>query len=132
MRSIVTDNMPEHPHAALLREAQREREICDSPKAQALLEAVFSAVKAYSDFLERNDLIWVPDAGSAFEMRLKAQALVVTVDYGVCPGGTIDVTLKDGAIDRVYGNGKNPDPDGRGPPDIPHKQRPEFPYDFED
>jgi hypothetical protein len=39
------------------------------------------------------------------------------------PHGTIDITLKDGALDRVYGNGTNPDPYGRGPPDIPHEPR---------
>jgi hypothetical protein len=34
-----------------------------------------------------------------------------------------EITLKDGALDRVYGNGLNPDPFGLGPPDIPHKRR---------
>jgi hypothetical protein len=33
------------------------------------------------------------------------------------------VTLKDGACDRVYGNGRNPCAFGLGPPDIPHKPR---------
>jgi hypothetical protein len=126
----MTDNMPEHPHAALLREAKHEREIVDSPEAEKLRAAMFEAVLAYSKFLESHDLIWVSD-DSAFGGRLKASMLVVAVDYAVFPG-TIDVSLKDGACDRVYGNGKNPDPYDCGPPDIPHKQRPEFPYDFED
>jgi hypothetical protein len=52
---------------------------------------------------------------------MKAQALMVTVDYGRMNG--IDITLKDGALDRVYGNGVNPDPFGFGPTDIPHKRR---------
>ena len=37
----------------------------------------------------------------------------------------VDIRLKDGALDRVYGNGMNPDPDGRGPRDIPHKRPPD-------
>jgi hypothetical protein len=52
---------------------------------------------------------------------MKAQALVVTFDYGKYSG--IEIWLKDGAIDRVYGTGVNPDPEGLGPPDIPHEQR---------
>ncbi len=54
--------------------------------------------------------------------RLKASALIVTINYGYDPG-TIDIMLKNGAWDRVYGNGTNPDPEGRGLPDIPHKRR---------
>ena len=53
--------------------------------------------------------------------RMKAQALVITLDYGLCRG--IEIQLKGGALDRVYGNGVNPDPAGFGPPDIPHKRR---------
>jgi len=33
--------------------------------------------------------------------RLKAQALVVTLDYGD-GNNAVDITLKDGALDRVY------------------------------
>jgi hypothetical protein len=47
----------------------------------------------------------------------------ITVDYG--RGNGINIHLKDGALDRVYGNGVNPDPEGLGPPDIPHKRRSE-------
>jgi hypothetical protein len=46
--------------------------------------------------------------------RLKAQALVITVDYGRADG--IDISLKGGPIDRIYGNGTNPDPFGLGGP----------------
>ena len=52
---------------------------------------------------------------------MKAQALVVTVDYRCM--GQIQVVLKDGASDRVYGNGRNPCAFGYGPPDIPHEPR---------
>ena len=42
---------------------------------------------------------------------MKVGALVVTKDYG-----REYITLKDGALDRVYGNGANPDPYGAGSP----------------
>ena len=32
----------------------------------------------------------------------------LTLDYGRCRG--IEIRLKDGALDRVYGGGVNPDP----------------------
>jgi hypothetical protein len=97
-----------------MTEAQRECEIVESTETQALLERVFEAVSAYSEFLERQGLIWEDREDT---VRLKASALVITVDYGA--GGDIDVRLKDGALDRVYGNGTNPDPFGAGPSDIP-------------
>jgi hypothetical protein len=125
-------NIVKHPHHDLLAEANREREVSESPEAEALLDAFMDAARAYWDFLERNHLIYEDDTnveypcrldGSAADVpvcpRVKATALVVTVT--LC--GTTDVTLKDGALDRVYGNGQNPDPDGRGPADIPHKPR---------
>jgi hypothetical protein len=52
---------------------------------------------------------------------LKAQSLIITLDYGLAKG--IDIVLKNGAIDRVRGNGVNPDPFGFDPTDIPHKRR---------
>ena len=125
-------NIVKHPHHDLLAEANREREVSESPEAEALLDALMDAARAYWDFLERNHLIYEDDTnveyacrldGSAADVpvspRVKATALVVTVT--LC--GTTDVTLKDGALDRIYGNGQNPDPDGRGPADIPHKPR---------
>jgi hypothetical protein len=102
-------NIVEHPSRALLAEAEREREVVESPEGQAWLTALMEAARAYWDFLERNHLTYEDD-------RVKATALVVTVT--LCR--TTDVTLKDGALDRVFGNGQNPDPDGRGPADIPH------------
>ncbi len=113
-----------HPHRDLMVEAKREREIADSQEAQALQEAIYKAVAAYSDFLEDRGVIWEDGADSGDWPRLKAQALVVTFDYGN-GDAAIDIRLKDGALDRVYGNGMNPDPDGRGPRDIPHKKRPD-------
>jgi hypothetical protein len=53
--------------------------------------------------------------------RLKASALVAKLNFG--DGGSLDITLTDGALDRVYANGSNPDPFDAGPADIPHKRR---------
>jgi hypothetical protein len=104
-------------------EAQHEREVAGSPEAQALQNAICEAVNAYSDFLERRGVIWefgvYPDDPDW--PRLKAEALVITLDYGLANG--IEIILKDGALDRVYGNGSNPDPFGLGPHDIPHQPR---------
>jgi hypothetical protein len=112
-------NFVKHPHHDLLAEANREREVAQSPEGQALRNALGVAAGAYWDFLDRNHLIWEDDADVESFPRIKATALVVTVTLY----GTIDFKLKDGAFDRVYGNGVNPDPDGRGPTDIPHEPR---------
>lgn len=85
------------------------------------LLAALKAVMAYSEFLEREGVIWEDGVKDPDFPRMKARALVITFDYGRYSG--IEIQLKDGALDRVYGNGVNPDPEGAGPPDIPHKQR---------
>jgi hypothetical protein len=110
-------NIIKHPHQDLVAEAKHEREVAESPEGQALLSALMDAARTYWDFLDRNDLICELIADD--EVRIKASALVVTVTLD----GTTDVTLKDGACDRVYGNGQNPDPSGAGPGDIPRKSR---------
>ena len=120
----------EHPHHDLMAEAKREREIVDSAEAEALRDAIFKAVDAYSTFLERNGLTWEFGPYDPDWPRLKARALVVTVDYGLMNG--IQIDLKDGALDRVYGNGVNPDPHDLGPPDIPHKQRTDYEWHVDD
>ena len=113
-------NIVKHPHHDLLAEAKREREVVESPEGQARLTALMDAARAYWDFLERSHLIYDDDTNVEYAYpRVKASALVVTVT--LC--GTTDVTLKDGALDRVRRNGQNPDPDGRGPADIPHEPR---------
>jgi len=112
-----------HPYRELLREAERERDVVDSPEGKALQEVIFNAVTVYSDYLDRHGLIF--DRGDSDDFpRLKAQALIVTIDYGIDPG-MVDISLKDGALDRVRGNGINPDPEGRGPSNIPHNWRDE-------
>jgi hypothetical protein len=110
----MTDDIVQHPHHDLMAEAKYERRVADSPEAEKLKSAIFDAVAAYSDFLEAQGVIW--GDGS----RMKVGALVVTKDYG---REFYDITLKDGALDRVYGNGVNPDPFGAGPPDIPGMPR---------
>jgi hypothetical protein len=119
----MSDKVIPHPHRDLMAEAKHEREVADSPEAQALQKAIWEAVNAYSEFLERHDVIWEfgADRDDPDWPRLKAQALVITLDYGLANG--IEIRLKDGALERVYGNGVNPDPDGLGPADIPHKRR---------
>ena len=103
----MADNVIPHPKRGLMTEAAIERELDDSPEAKIFQEAIFKAVMKYVDFLHNHNIIWEdsPDG-----LRLKAQALVVSVDFGTDPRGTFDITLKDGALDRVYGNGINPDP----------------------
>jgi hypothetical protein len=119
----MSNKIVPHPHRDLMAEAKREREVADSQEGQALQHAICMAVNAYSEFLEREGLIWEfgVDLCDPDWPRMKAQALVITLDYGRCRG--IEIQLKDGALDRVYGNGVNPDPAGFGPPDIPHKRR---------
>jgi hypothetical protein len=93
----------------LVVRAEREREIVSSPEAQALQQAIYKAVRAYSDFLERHDgLIWGRDGDDGLPTMM-AQALVITADYGA-DYGSIDITLKDGALDQLYGEGADPDP----------------------
>jgi hypothetical protein len=106
-----------------MEEARREREVFDRPEGQALRDAAIEAVGALASFLEDQGVIWgLNDANDPDGIpRLKAQALVIACDYGI--GGDIITTLKDGAWDRVHGNGVNPDPFGYGPPDIPVEQR---------
>jgi hypothetical protein len=117
LRRGKTMNIIKHPHQDLMAEAKREREVVESPEAQALLKTLMDAARAYWDFLDRNDLI--DEFTADGEFRIKATALVVTVTLD----GTTDVTLKDGACHRVYGNGQNPDPCGAGPGNIPHQPR---------
>ena len=84
----MSSNVIPHPYHDLMAEAKRERKIVDSAEAEVLRDRIFDAFDAYSQFLERHDLIW-----------------------------------GDGALDRVYGNRRNPDYEGGGPPDIPHRLR---------
>src|SRR5689334_3845745 len=99
---IKTDNsgnVISHPYRELMAEAKREREVAHSPEAQALISTICEAVQAYSDFLENQGVIWQDgvDPDDPDLPRLKARALVITLDYGLANG--IDIKLKDGALD---------------------------------
>jgi hypothetical protein len=98
-------NVIEHPAAALMTEVNAERVIADSPEAEALQNAIFAAVQAYCDYLDRHGLFYDFDRN-----LLRASGLHVTYDLI----GTMEIVLKDGAIDRCYGNGEDPDPFGGG------------------
>jgi hypothetical protein len=81
-----------------------ERAIADSPVARNLLERVFDVMRAYGDFLEGQGLVW----GDGDDLpQLKASALIATFNWG--DGGSIEVKLKDGPQDRLYGDGIDPD-----------------------
>ena len=97
----------EHPKRNLMLEAMIERELADRHEAEHLQEAIFNAVRAYATFLESHGLIW-EDRPEPEPVRMKAAALVVTLDFS--DPFTIDISLKDGALDRVYGGGSDPDP----------------------
>jgi hypothetical protein len=116
----MTDDVVSHPYRELMAEAQREREIVDTPEAQALQCAIAKAVSDYEGYLIEHDLLW-DDVNPLIETpRFKSTALIITSRFD----GACDIKLKDGAIDRVFADGVNPDPDGRGPRDIPRHRRP--------
>ena len=100
MRTVV-----DHPAAALMTEVEAERAIVTTPEAEALQEAIFDAVRAYYEYLDRRGLFYDDDRDLA-----KASGLYVICDMI----GTIDIFLKDGPGDRRYGQGKDPDPFGQG------------------
>ncbi len=94
-----------HPAAALMAEVEAERAIADTPEAQALQNAIFDAVRAYYEYLDRHGLFY-----DAERELVRATALHVICD--MC--GTMDIMIKDGALDRRYGDGEDPDPFGTG------------------
>lgn len=87
----MTENVIPYPEAA----AARERCVADSAEAQALMKAIADAVQAYSDFLERHDLIW----GTDDDPQQKVQALVARLDYNDI-NQPIEIYLKGGALDQ--------------------------------
>ena len=103
----MNDNVMPHPKRGLMIEANRELEVAHCPEARALQEAIFKAVTAYEDFLLHHNIIIECSPNPGDRPRLKATALVVTRDF---VEDYIDISLKDGAVDRVYSNGVDPDP----------------------
>jgi hypothetical protein len=87
-------------------EAKIERAVIDSPEAERLKADIFRTMMAYVDFLRERNLLWDDDDYP----RMKASALVASYDFG---RDVVEIYLKDGALDRVYGDRVNPDPWGR-------------------
>jgi hypothetical protein len=81
-----------------MTEAKQEREIADSAEAQVLQEAIYTAVRAYSDYLDRHGLFYDVE-----RELVRASALHVICD--MC--GDVDVILKDGAINRTRAPSKS-------------------------
>jgi hypothetical protein len=109
-------NVVNHPATALMTEVKVERDIADTPEAQALQEAIFTAVRAYCDHLDRHGLFY-----DAERELVRASGLHVICN--IC--GDVDMILKDGPVDRRYGDGEDPDPFGTGlnPTRPPSKSR---------
>jgi hypothetical protein len=124
---MTDDQVVSHPHRQLMEEAEHERAVTESLEGYALVQALCRAIDAYSQFLDNQNLIWDwndPETkNSAGGPRVKARALMAIIDYAT-GDGSIEIKLQDGPLERVYGNGTNPDYEGLGPPDIPHGQRP--------
>ena len=97
-----------------MAQAGRERAIVDAPKAVAMKEAIFAAVHKYMTYLNRAGMFYQdehPDNSDYVPLTVST-ALVVTAH----PYLGIDISLKDGPLQRVFGLGVDPDPDGRNPP----------------
>jgi hypothetical protein len=101
---IKRDNVVNHPASELMNEVQAERAIAETQEANALQMEICKAVAAYYDYLDRQGLIYDGERD-----LMRASALHVIYDVLGC-----EIILKDGAIDRRYGNGEDPDPEGRG------------------
>ena len=84
-----------------------ERTVARSPKAEHLQDAICTAMAAYANYLREHDLVVVedPDSGA----RLVSTALIAKLDF---TDDSCEIVLRDGPIDRAYGDGTWPDPWG--------------------
>ena len=98
-------NVVDHPAAALMTEVDAEWAIVTTPEAEALQQAICDAVGAYYEYLDRRGLFYDADRD-----LVKGSGLYVIGDMI----GDIEIFLKDGPMDRRYGQGKDPDPFGPG------------------
>ena len=96
-------NVINHPAAALMPEVDAEKAITSTPEARALQEAICQAMRAYCAYLVRGGWVWDEE-----REIVQASDLHVICDLG---GYYVEITLKDGLIDRRYGTGVNPNPD---------------------
>jgi hypothetical protein len=78
-----------------------EREVADTDEANQLRSAIYNALTAYADYLDRHDLIWhLAEIDSSDPLR--AEGLIAEMDFRssderVCP--TFSIMLKGGALD---------------------------------
>lgn len=98
------DKVLTHPASALMDEVKAERAIVDTPEAKILQEAITKDVSAYFDYLDRHGLFYDEERDLVRASALRVRCSVIGVEIG----------LEDGALDRRYGNGKDPDPECRG------------------
>ena len=82
---------------AVANAAGCEREAADTEEATQLRSAIYNALDAYADYLDRCGLIWdltkIDDGGDP----LKAERLIAEMDFGAGP--TFNIILKGGALD---------------------------------
>jgi hypothetical protein len=102
-----------HPYREAMAEAKRELAIVNTPEAEAMLEAILTAVQRYTDYLDQSGLFYKDDPEDPDDMPIEVSTALVVTSHP-CLG--IDVILKNGPCQRVYGFGTDPDPDGRNPP----------------
>lgn len=91
----------ERSESELSMQAKIERELVHSPEAEALQRKICDAVLDYSHLLESRGLIWDEENGDYG--GLKAQALVITLDFGD-GNQAVTITLSGGALDPFRGS----------------------------
>jgi hypothetical protein len=62
-------NAIDHPAIALMTEVEAERAIVTTPEAEALQTAIFDAVRAYCEYLDRHGLFYDADRDLARALR---------------------------------------------------------------
>src|SRR5271167_3335579 len=97
-----------HPNREAMAEAERELAIINTPEATTLLEAILAAVQRYTDYLDQSGLFYKDDPEDPDDMPIEVSTALVITSHP-CLG--IDVILKNGPCQRVYGFGTDPDPD---------------------
>jgi hypothetical protein len=88
----MTEN--ENP-LAVANAAGCERVAANTEEANQLRSAIYNALYAYADYLDRYGLIW--DLTKIDSDPLKAERLIAEMDFGAGP--TFNIILKGGALD---------------------------------
>lgn len=86
--------------------AAGERAVARLPEAERLQIEIAKAMNAYADFLMQHDLVIVDDPDG--DTRLVSAALVATLDF-TSGNNACDIVLRDGPLERAYGDGKWPE-----------------------